>query len=153
MKYLKSLVVISRSFSTASVLVLFALGLIFMGSGVNALNTPTPVGANNTTSGSRSQQCVGIQEITGSSCSSQSATATSSTSSFIKNFLTILSWIFGIIVLIMVIISALLFITSGGDANKVKQAKGTLTYALVGVVLVAIAQIIAHWVINTSSKV
>lgn len=62
----------------------------------------------------------------------------------------ILSIVVGIAAVIMVISAGLKYITSGGDAQKVANAKTTLIYALVGLVVVALAQFLVHFVINNA---
>jgi type IV secretion system pilin len=60
----------------------------------------------------------------------------------------ILSMVVGIIAVIMIIISGIKFITANGDAGAVKSARHTLTYALVGVVVVAVAQALVKFVLR-----
>lgn len=69
---------------------------------------------------------------------------------FIKNIVNILSYVVGLIAVIMVIVAGINFTTSGGDANKVSSAKSTLVYALIGLVLVALAQLIVRVVLTTA---
>lgn len=64
----------------------------------------------------------------------------------IKAIVKILSIIVGFVAVIMIIISGLRYVTSGGDAQKVSGAKSALIYALVGIVVVALAQVIVHFV-------
>lgn len=61
----------------------------------------------------------------------------------------ILSVIIGIVAVIMIIIAGLKYITSGGDSNKTASAKNTLIYALIGLVIVALAQFITNFVLDT----
>lgn len=63
----------------------------------------------------------------------------------------VLSQIVGVLAVIMVIWAGFKYITSGGDSNKVASAKTTLIYALIGLVVVALAQIIVHFAINTAT--
>ena len=63
----------------------------------------------------------------------------------------ILSIIVGIAAVIVIIIAGFKYITSGGEASKIANAKTTLIYALVGLVVVALAQFIVHFTINTAS--
>lgn len=51
----------------------------------------------------------------------------------------IMFWAFMIIAVIMVIWSAFLYLTSGGDAEKVKTATKSLTYAAVAIVVAILA--------------
>lgn len=67
----------------------------------------------------------------------------------VVNFFTI---VVGAIAIIMVIYGGFRYITSGGDSGKVGSAKNTLIYAIVGLIIVALAQILVHFVINTASN-
>ena len=64
----------------------------------------------------------------------------------------IFSIVVGAVAVIMIIFGGFRYITSGGDTNKVGGAKNTLIYAIVGLIIVALAQVIVHFVINTSSN-
>ena len=76
-----------------------------------------------------------------------------SVNSLIKTIVTILSLVVGILAVIMIIVSGFKFITSGGEAQKVASAKSGLIYALIGLVIVALAQAIVLFVLNSSSQV
>jgi hypothetical protein len=65
----------------------------------------------------------------------------------------ILSLVVGIVAVIMIIYGGFKYITSGGESGNVSGAKNTLIYAIVGLVIVALAQVIVHWVLNTSSNI
>lgn len=62
----------------------------------------------------------------------------------------LLSLIVGVIAVIMIIIGGFRYITSGGESSNVSGAKNTLIYAIVGLIIVALAQFIVHFVINTA---
>ncbi|HVX24555.1 MAG TPA: hypothetical protein VG992_04415 [Candidatus Saccharimonadales bacterium] len=64
----------------------------------------------------------------------------------------ILSYVVGIVAIIMVIIAAFRYITSGGDSNKTASAKSTLIYAMVGLAVAALAQLLVHTVLGASVK-
>lgn len=68
-----------------------------------------------------------------------------------KSILNLLSTIVGVAAVFMIIFSGLRYITSGGDAEKVKTAKRTLLYALVGLAIVALTQTIVHLVLTEAS--
>lgn len=70
-----------------------------------------------------------------------------------KTVVNILSIVVGIIAVIMIIYGGLRYITSGGESGNVSSAKNTLLFAIIGLVIVAIAQIIVHWVLNTSTTI
>ncbi|HET8709333.1 MAG TPA: pilin [Candidatus Saccharimonadales bacterium] len=69
----------------------------------------------------------------------------------LRNIVNIFSAIVGVIAVIMIIVGGLQYITSGGDSNKVSTAKNTIIYAIVGLVIVALAQLIVHFVLSQSS--
>lgn len=66
----------------------------------------------------------------------------------VKAITNIISVILGIVGVIMVMISGFKYVTSNGDAQAVGSAKRTLIYALVGLVVAALAQFMVHFVIN-----
>ena len=82
---------------------------------------------------------------TGSDCSS------SGVDSFISGVVKIISYIAGIAAIIAIIIAGLKYITSGGDSNKVASAKNTLIYALVGVVVAVLAQLLVNFAFTTAN--
>lgn len=58
------------------------------------------------------------------------------------------SIIVGAISIIMIIYGGFRYIVSGGDSGKVSSAKNTLIYALVGLIIVALAQLIVRFVVS-----
>ena len=62
----------------------------------------------------------------------------------------IFSWVVGAVSVIMIIYGGFKYITSGGDTNGVTAAKNTILYALIGLVIVALSQIIVNFVLNKS---
>jgi len=62
------------------------------------------------------------------------------------------SVVVGIIAVIMIIIGGLKYITSTGDSNNTNSAKNTILYAIIGLVVVALAQIIVREVLYRLSK-
>lgn len=69
----------------------------------------------------------------------------------VSTAVTLLSIVVGVAAVIMVIISGLKYVTSGGDAQKVAGAKSTLIYAIIGLAIVALAQVIVHFVLGKTS--
>jgi cytochrome bd-type quinol oxidase subunit 2 len=59
----------------------------------------------------------------------------------------IFSLIVGVVAVIMIIIGGLRYITSGGESSNVSTAKNTIIYAIVGLVVVALAQFLVHFVL------
>jgi hypothetical protein len=54
----------------------------------------------------------------------------------------------GIAAVIMIIYGGLKYVTSNGDSNSISSAKHTIIYALVGLVVIALAKIIITFVIS-----
>ena len=95
----------------------------------------------------------GIDQTTGvsGSCSDASTTGAGSLEAVAKKVVNIFSIIVGIVAVIFVIYGGFRYITSGGDSGSVGNAKNTLIYALVGLVIVALAQLIVHYVLSTAT--
>lgn len=64
----------------------------------------------------------------------------------------ILSYIVGVAAVIVVIYSGFKYITASGDSNKIGNAKSTLIYALIGLVVAALAQVLVQFVLSESSR-
>jgi hypothetical protein len=74
-----------------------------------------------------------------------------SLSSVIKAIINVISAIVGVVAVIMIIIGGLKYVTSNGDSNNIASAKNTVLYAIVGLIVVAMAQVIVHFVIRAAS--
>jgi len=72
--------------------------------------------------------------------------------SVVQTVINILSVIVGIIAVIMIIIAGLKYITSTGETNNVNSAKNTILYAVIGLVVVVLAQVIVRFVLNKVSQ-
>lgn len=82
-------------------------------------------------------------------CDVNSVEATNNVQNLVTKVLNIFSWVVGVVSVIMIIFGGFKYITSGGDANGVTGAKNTILYAIVGLVIVALAQVIVRFVIGT----
>ena len=58
-------------------------------------------------------------------------------------------YIVGIIAVIMLIIGGIRYVISGGDAKKVTDAKNTVLYAIIGLVIAVFAYAIVNFVITS----
>jgi hypothetical protein len=56
--------------------------------------------------------------------------------------------IVGVISVFVLITAGLSYITSGGDTSKTKTAKDRILYAVIGLVVVALSQVIVAFVLN-----
>lgn len=66
----------------------------------------------------------------------------------IKTIVNVLSWIVGVLAVIMIIYAGFQYVTSGGDSGKISNAKNTLIYAIIGIVIVAFSQAIVFFVLS-----
>lgn len=69
----------------------------------------------------------------------------------IRTIINVFSAIVGSISVIMIIIGGFRYITSAGDSNSVGGAKNTILYAIVGLIIVAFAQIIVQFVLQRTT--
>lgn len=66
----------------------------------------------------------------------------------IELMVNIFSIVIGIVAVIMIIYGGFKYITSGGDSSKLASAKNTVIYAIIGLVIVGLAQAIAFFVLD-----
>lgn len=95
------------------------------------------------------QICEGIGATGTSDTCSSSSTRLDGVIRFAINTISVVAGIVGVI---MVIISGLKYITAQGDSSQISSAKNTLLYAMVGLVIAGLAQIIVHFVLNQVSS-
>lgn len=115
------------------------------GSKTPAANAPTPAPPSSL----KSDACAGLNAVDSTqSCGDASNNAVTNV---VKAIVNILSVIVGIAAVIVVIIAGFKYITSAGDASKITSAKTTLVYAIVGLVVVVLAQAIVHFTINSAT--
>lgn len=70
----------------------------------------------------------------------------------IATALNLLTVAVGIVAVIMIVIAGFRYVTSGGSSDRVSAAKGTLLYAVIGVAVAALAQIIVQFVLNKTTN-
>lgn len=66
----------------------------------------------------------------------------------ISNIVTTLSFIAGVASVIAIVIGGIMYITSGGDEGRVRTAKNTLLYAIIGMVIAVSAYAISAFVVD-----
>lgn len=114
--------------------------------------TASPVSAAITGGQITNDLCSGTNlDLTNASTDCTSGTSTSNFQSLLEKIINIFTVVVGVIAVVMIIVGGLRYITSGGDTSRVGAAKTTIIYALVGLVVVALAQLIVHFVLSQSS--
>jgi hypothetical protein len=95
--------------------------------------------------------CSGAQSLTvtpnATGCTEQDAGLQGT----VKTVVNVLSVVVGIVAVIMIIIGGFRYITSGGKQESVTGAKNTILYAVIGLVIVALAQVIVRFVLTRTT--
>ena len=81
-----------------------------------------------------------------SDCSTDQGTT--NVNSLIKQAINFFSAIVGIVSVVMIIYGGFKYVTSGGDSGNVTGAKNTIIYAVIGLIIVAMAQFIVQFVLD-----
>lgn len=68
--------------------------------------------------------------------------------SMIKTIINILLYILGIIAVIMIIVGGMRYTTSNGNASQLKEAKDTILYSVVGLVVAILSFTIVNFVLG-----
>lgn len=110
----------------------------------SAVTDETPT-TTSTAAAGKEEACAALEQL---DSTKGCGTGESSIGVLIKAVINILSVVVGIAAVIMIIISGFKYITSGGDSSGISSAKTTLVYALVGLAIVASAQLIVRFVFN-----
>jgi lysylphosphatidylglycerol synthetase-like protein (DUF2156 family) len=114
---------------------------------VSAQNITTNDIQNNLCQGSN-----GDLSANGNSGGTCDTAATNTANNLVKIVINIISVVVGIVAVIMIIYAGFRYVTSGGRDESVKGAKNTILYAIIGLVIVALAQIIVHFVLAKTSQ-
>ena len=96
--------------------------------------------------------CTGVNAASGGTGGCTAANPNDSLKNIASKIVNLLSVIVGIVSVIMIIYGGFKYITSGGDSGNVSGAKNTLVYAIVGLIIVALAQFIVHYVLSTAAS-
>jgi hypothetical protein len=81
-------------------------------------------------------------------CAAAGTEATTQINNIIHTIVNLLSAIVGVVAVIMIIVGGFRYITSGGNDTSVTSAKNTILYAIIGLVVVALAQLIVRFTLS-----
>jgi len=109
-----------------------------------ATSTTTPTPAS-------SQVCAGVPNAHVASDGTCQVTGSPTLNNVVATAVNVLSMIVGLAGVIMVVMGGFKYITSGGDGQKAAGAKNTLVYAVIGLVIAALAQVLVQFVIKKST--
>jgi hypothetical protein len=82
------------------------------------------------------------------SCTAAGSDATTKINDIIHTIVNLLSAVVGVVAVIMIIVGGFRYITSGGNDTSVTSAKNTILYAIIGLVVVALAQLIVRFTLS-----
>jgi hypothetical protein len=106
--------------------------------------------AASTSSGAGGEACQALSQLDpgkGTNCN----TSGPSINKLVRTVINILTFVAGAVAVIMIIISGLKYITSTGDATAAGNARKTLIYAVVGLIVVLFAQLIVKFVLDRAT--
>lgn len=120
-----------------------------------ALGLLAPIAFATTTHAANIQDnlCAGanLEFSKSANCATSAGGATDKVNKTVSLGINIFSWVVGVAAVIMIIIGGLKYITSSGDSNNITSAKNTILYAIIGLIIVALAQFIVKFVLNATS--
>jgi len=96
--------------------------------------------------------CAGVELDASATGCDTGEDANTTVTNLANTIVNIFSLVVGIVSVIMIIIAGLRYITSGGEAQNVTNAKNTILYAIVGLIVVVFAQTIVKFVISKLSE-
>ena len=148
-----------RSLRKTIVSLLSAATLVLVPVAVPALasaDNPTSPPATGNTGGTTPtiQDCLGqgsslTAPATDTDCSNASVSnGGTNVNHIITTIINVFSFVVGVVAVIMIIVGGFRYITSGGDSGNVSSAKNTIIYAIIGLVVVALAQFIVQFVLQ-----
>lgn len=92
--------------------------------------------------------CEGIGSV-GADCGDSQATG--GIEELIGTAINMLSWIVGVASVFMIIIGGFKYVTAQGDSNNITSAKNTIMYAIIGLVIAALAQGLVLFVLKATT--
>jgi hypothetical protein len=159
--YLSKLKSRPRSLLTAGMILIAVF--LFMPYSASAQDTPTNTNTNtNTNAEIQGSTCQGaelkfpqnISSVSPEACNFPGQSNPSEKlNALIATIINIFSVVVGVVAVIMIIFGGFRYITSGGDSGNVTNAKNTILYAIVGLIIVALAQFIVKFVLNKATAV
>lgn len=93
--------------------------------------------------------------LTGPAATAAGCSEDADLTSVIKNILKAVIGVAGFVAVVFVVIGGIQYTTSIGDPGKIKKARDTILYALIGLIICALAFVIVDWtvgVVNNSTS-
>ena len=120
--------------------------------GLLVITQTAPVFAQEATSPAlREGLCAGVNLDVTSNCSTgglNEGQTNQKLNNIVHTVINLLSVVVGVVAVIMIIVGGLRYITSGGSDTSVTSAKNTILYAIIGLIIVALAQVLVRFVLS-----
>jgi hypothetical protein len=133
---------------TVTAVLALAVPMVAPAALVGAQTTGSPTAPTSGPDVNTNLSCGANLQIDSTTGTCDTTTGTSKIQSIITTGINIFSVIVGIVAVVMIIIGGFKYITSGGDSSNVSSAKNTIIYAVIGLVVVALAQFFVQFVLN-----
>jgi Type IV secretion system pilin len=117
---------------------------------VHAQTTPAAP-ATSTTEVNKNLNCGANLNFDSNCAGTENEDAGNDINTLVTNVINIISLVVGVVAVIMIIVGGLRYITSAGESGSVTGAKNTIMYAIVGLIVVAMAQLIVRFVVNRAT--
>ena len=129
-------------------LIFFVLFMVF----VSAFSLLMPSSARAALfDGSKQAACDGVEQSVSGTGKCDTSASNSTINSKLSTVIKIISLVVGVAAVIMIIVGGFKYITSAGDPAKVSSAKDTILYAIIGLIIVAMAQMIVRFVLKKAT--
>lgn len=130
-------------------IVLATLPMLLMFLSGSAFAAPAPLtnfaAACDAVPGSPKAQVLEGSKQTGETCTDVGV------NNIVNTIVSILSYVVGVVAIIVVLLAGFKYITAAGDSGKITSAKNTLVYAIIGLVIAALAQVIVNTVFKSAT--
>jgi hypothetical protein len=136
------------SISLVSLLMAFSVSSLVVTGNAYALDCPDTLPSNQKSECEICRGAGGTEYTNGKCTTGNGGDPETQVSKLVADIINIFSWVVGIAAVIMIMVGGFKYITSTGDSGNVTSAKNTILYAIIGLVIVALAQIIVRFVLN-----
>jgi hypothetical protein len=98
------------------------------------------------------QACSGLNSLSSSNISPSNSCGTgqASVNNIVASVTKLISYIVGAVAVLVIIFAGFKYITSGGNNEAINSARNMILYAIIGLAVAVLAQLIVHYAINTS---
>jgi hypothetical protein len=102
--------------------------------------------------GAAQQACKGVALDDAAQCDPNNTNAQSTVNRVLATALNLLSIIVGVAAVIMLIVSGLRLVMSQGESGNISSARSAIMYALIGLAIVALSQVLVRFVLTKTAN-